>query len=300
VVVEQAAGHRIERQMIDKWARIIELERRQKRLEYQHRLLKDRVSRLRQNVQSISAYPPEYQEPPTGGGGDPATMVLWLATDNENPNTDDGVDLALVSVIRVATWFDRTSNLYEMRQTTTSAQPRGVDQFCSDNFMVNFDGSEDSLAIEKPDAGGTGLITPLTPPFTYLFVTRQAATGNSDEWYFRGGAANWGAFRAISDGQFRMDNGSQIEGGTRSTDCRLFECIYDGADSALIINGVTEATGDTGSNEPDDFTIGWTIGGGETASNVYIGEHIIFQGRLTTSQRTTYYNALKTKFDISF
>jgi hypothetical protein len=88
--------------------------------------------------------------------------------------------------------------------------------------------------------------------------------------------------------------------GASDTDFHLFYCTYNGASSFMSVDGVSDVTFDVGSGVLTGVTIGASNTRGAFGShNGSIGEVIVYEGLLSSGDRSALTSSLLTKWGIS-
>ncbi len=219
---------------------------------------------------------------------------LWLDGADTSTITLNGAD--------VSNWADKSSNNYEVTQTTAVSQPEYVLSAINNKNILRFNGSSEYLehiyeSSLNPDAitifvvcsvtGGTGTYrSPLTSRDTNQGYIYYASNANT--WRLVTG--DGGAFNSISDGTSSL-----------SIPCILGATIIDGSQN-FYVNGIVATPGTDSYSVNTDKPIRIGAGNTETTPGSYfpgdIAEIIIYSRVLTTEERIRIENYLSTKWGI--
>jgi len=202
----------------------------------------------------------------------------------------DATELSLSDGSSVSTWPDESS---EGNDLSAGTAPTYRSSGINSNPSVEFDGTNDFL-----DVGTTTFPSPRT------VVMAVEHTDGSDDFAvpFDGGTTNeHRSFVTSSSGNVRFVSGStDISDATDARDTTsifLFEA--DGADSRIRRNGQTLVTGGNTDSDLTGFTVGVR---GDTSSNFYpgfIGELLVYNRKLTSSEVNGVESHLSDKWGIT-
>jgi hypothetical protein len=183
-----------------------------------------------------------------GGFTPPAGTLAWFKADA----------LSLSNTDPVASWADSSGAGNNLSQATSGARPVYNTNVQNSLPGVTFDGSDDYLQ--------TSTFTAETQPNTVMFVGKIASTAAS-QYYFDGrGGHRHMVYYATASGALNGYAGGFMFGTNASygdTNAHQFTVVFDGASSAIYIDGAALGTGDVGSNDIDAITLGATgdVGG---------------------------------------
>jgi len=178
----------------------------------------------------------------------------------------------------IPTLFDASGNEYDAIQTTTADHPTVDKNSIGGRWGLNFDGSGDELISNNSFT---------TSPATHFWVA-SLNTSSNKEHIVDGKKSNNSDTRQIVrsyGSNWSIYNGNGISGGTADQNDHIFEAVFDGANSEIIIDGTSVAQGDAGIGTLEDMTIGSNRGGGAYWKGL-INEGLIFDAKLSSNQRS--------------
>lgn len=159
----------------------------------------------------------------------------------------------------VSQWDDDAGSA-DVTQGTGSAQPTtdSITTPGSENAF-DFDGG-DSLANDIPD---------IAQPLTIVVVGKWDLPSDGNQYRFQDG----GVFlRKFTDNNNQLRAGSNVVGSAADSDWHVYIYVVDGSSSEIFIDGVSDATGNAGSNSLTELNIGGSnsqLDGGIAAFMVY-------------------------------
>ena len=173
--------------------------------------------------------------------------------------------------------FDASGNEQDAIQTTTADQPALDKDSIGGRWGMTFDGSGDELISNNNFA---------TSPTTHFWVA-SLNTLPADHHIVDGYQSNVNDTRQIIrsfTGNWDIYDSSGLTDDLADQNDHLFEAIFDGANSELVIDGTSVVQGDTGGGTLEDMTIG------SNRNDSYwegpINQGLIFDVRLSSSQRS--------------
>lgn len=229
---------------------------------------------------------PQWQAPPTGGGGPVQTLLPIHHYDISRETYSDGQ-----SVTNLNDWGALKSAL-----TNTSGNPT----FSAAENAIIFNGINDALQPSDPK------FVSIPMPYTWVLVSK---TFSADEFVYYLGSGQQAAsnerpqfYHYTSEGfDPRFNAGSTVFGnGNEPFPWTVWTCVFDRDQSELYRNTELIGTGDSGSERWQGFTIGnrYDLRAGHFA-NMFFRELAGFGYRLTTDQREGIIQALASKWSIS-
>jgi hypothetical protein len=173
--------------------------------------------------------------------------------------------------------FDASGNEYDAIQTTTANQPTLDKNSIGGRWGMDFDGSGDEMISNNSFT---------TNPATHFWVA-SLNTSPSHEHIVDGRQTNVTDTRQIvrtGNGDWNIYDSDGLFDGTADQNDHIFEAVFDGANSELIIDGTSVAQGDAGTGTLEDMTIGSKRGGAHW--NGLINEGIVLDSKLSANQRS--------------
>ena len=200
-------------------------------------------------------------------------LVLWLDAADTSTITESGGS--------VSQWDDKSGNGYDVVQATAANQPTtGVTTLNSLN-VLDWDSTQTM----------TNSTFSLSQPFTVLGVIQHDQPFAAHRWLGSSNSINIGT--NLSSG-YLATAGTTVVGGLASTSPTFESVVFDGASSVFYANSVQEFTGDFGSNSFTNFTLGST----GFAFKGFIAEVLVFDGVLSTADRTEVETYLQSKWNL--
>lgn len=149
------------------------------------------------------------------------------------------------------------------------------------------------------------IVGPSLPQPNTIFVVGSANNASGDIGNFvdgniaagAGGSTGRHIFGATTSNQWRAFGGLNIAGGSRNTSFHVFSVIFNGASSALYVDGSSVASGDAGSTDLKMLRvgIGYDASSGQDLDGD-IGEILIYSGALSSGDRTAIETWLNSKW----
>jgi len=195
---------------------------------------------------------------------------------------DDLVFFGAASAVKhnsrsIATLFDASGKEQDATQNTTSKQPTLDKNSIGGRLGAVFDGSDDEM-INKSSI--------VASPATEFWVASLNTTPSYD-YIVDGNIDNNISTRLIvrsNNGEWDIQNEYKLTDGAADQDDHLFEAVFDGANSELIIDGTSVIQGNTGTGSLEDMTIGSARGSAHWGGLINAG--IILGSKLSSSQRS--------------
>jgi hypothetical protein len=177
----------------------------------------------------------------------------------------------------IPTLFDASGNEHDAIQTTTADQPTLDKNSIGGRWGANFDGSGDQMI-----SNNNFTTTPAThfwvaslnvSPATEHIVDGNSNNKNSTRQIVRTKSSDWSIwdYNKLTDGQADQND-------------HVFEAVFDGGNSEIIIDGTSVAQGNAGTGTLEDMTIGSQRGGNHWEGLINGG--VILDSKLSSSQRS--------------
>lgn len=207
---------------------------------------------------------------------DIAGLTLWL-----DAGTISGSDGDLIS-----TWADSSGNGNDAAQATSGFRPTLQTNEANGLPVVRFDGSNDRLKTAAFSAA-------LTASTIFIF---GKGTGTSVTTRFIDGLTSGTRQHMLYvGGQYWMFAGVDLHGGSADTNFHAMTSTFNGASSALYVDGLLIASGSAGTQDMDGAIIGNDYS--ETAPHAGdIAEVIIYNSVLSSEDRASVEAYLATKY----
>ena len=211
-----------------------------------------------------------------------ANLKLWLSAP-DIPGLSDGN--------AISTWNDLSGNEYDLTQATESLQPLYKTNIKNGLPIVRFDGTDDY--IRAPTIS-------ITAPYTFFIVSTCRSS--------------WTAQRRIADGSMTFfnpnnnDRMSILAGGTQlnndnvinaASNWHYYSCFFNSSGSTTSIyidEGNVASSTIPSSGNISLFQLGGQLSPLQEFANVDIGEVLIYQGILSTSDQQIIENYLQTRW----
>jgi len=177
----------------------------------------------------------------------------------------------------IATLFDASGKEHDADQIIIAHQPTLDKNSIGGRWGMNFDGSGDEMISNNSFT---------TSPATHFWVA-SLNTSSSRKHIVDGSQTNVNDTRQIvrtRDGNWNIYDSGGLFDGTADQNDHIFEAVFDGANSELIIDGTSVAQGDAGTGTLEDMTIGSKRG--EAHWNGLINEGITLDSKLSANQRS--------------
>jgi hypothetical protein len=205
---------------------------------------------------------------------------LWQDSGQTTPVVSDGDP--------VGAWVDQGAAGDVVTQSTTAAKPtyRASEATYNNQPAVYFDGG-DLLQIASFSSGA------ITQPFTIFAVCDNDLVSH----YFDGGSVNLRFFKSTT--QYQLRAGAILgPGGTSDANPHIFALKLNGVSTEVYEDGVSELSGDAGTNALD----GVTLGARQTAASWmrgYFTRFLVYTGLLSTGNMNLIQNFLSARYGIS-
>lgn len=158
-----------------------------------------------------------------------------------------------------STVTDLSGNGHDLTGTYT-----GPTATINGNQAGEFDGADDLLTVDWTDL----------PQPNHVFMVYQFIADSDDVRSVIDGDSD-GRQKFGNNGQGNIDlyagNANNVVGGDADTKPHVVSALFDGANSALRLDGADVASGDAGGEDSGGLTVGAEPGGGNYA-DVYVGE----------------------------
>lgn len=213
-----------------------------------------------------------------------AGCVLWLKADS----------LVLSDGDPVTTWSDSSGLGNNVTQAVAGAKPTYKTNILNGLPVVRGDGG-DHLAH-------TGVVT-ANEQHTWMIVLKKSGTNTTLPFYNGNTASNgWGAFQNASGERAELFGGaiSKNDGTPSATDFEIWEAMWDGSVSTLLVNGVDEPLTDP--SIPPVAPSGDTLVMGLAGSNQWNGdvaEILVWDNAVSAPNRLLARQYLGTKYGIT-
>ena len=146
----------------------------------------------------------------------------------------------------VKTWYDQSGNGYDATQATLIDQP----QIVSSGSVILENGKPTIKFLNNKLQ--TTIFTLSAQPITRMFVGKS----NSATADFIDGSASNRGFSGGNGGINRLFAGTILDTGTFLTTQQLFYGLFNGASSEIVVNGVSQGTGNSGTGGLDQVVLG--------------------------------------------
>ncbi len=220
---------------------------------------------------------------------DMAGLEMWFDAGTQTTGVADGTALAQ--------WDDLSGNARHLVQATGSLQPTaqtGAGDLINGRGVIDFDGTDDALAA---------VFTAIPQPTT-IFVVASADVDSNNRFYVDGGAGGTGRqaiYWRVSD-QLAFFGGSTEVDATAIdvpavTSMHILEAVFDGASSALYVDGTARGTGNPGNHS----LIGITVGNSSSLGGPWDGQMgtiLVYSGALSSPNRDIVRAYLETRWGI--
>lgn len=147
----------------------------------------------------------------------------------------------------VTTWYDQSGNGRNATQATAADQPKIYDS----STGVITENSKPAIKFLSNKLETT-IFTSSSQPITRMFVGKSIAATND---FIDGSALNRG-FTGNNGGINRLFAGTIFDTGTFLTTQQLFYGLFNGASSEIVVNGVSQGTGNAGASGLDQVILG--------------------------------------------
>ncbi len=208
-------------------------------------------------------------------------LQLWLRAD-VGGSSDAGVTLAVADAT-VQQWNDSSGMARHLSQATAGLRPQ---------FKTAVQNGLPGVRFTVAAAGrlfSAAFASALAQPLTLAVVGKN--TGDTTDFRsFTDGilTTNKAAmYQDVTTGNLAMHGGTPLVSSTSTANQYLvLTGVFNGATSALYVNGTSAATGNAGTNSLTGLTIGSNFNGGQTYLAGDINEVLLYSGALTAAQIT--------------
>ena len=181
--------------------------------------------------------------------------------------------------------------VFRMGQGAGANRPTHIvnDPVYNNQSTVSFDGGDH---LDAPNFSSA-----LTQPNTYFIVGNLDAIGVTNTFMDRAGGASRNLLTARAVNDWQLFAGISLFGGVTNTNSNIFEFLYNGASSELLINGAGISSGNVGAQALDSLRVGdsFALSAGLSGK---IAELIIYDANLSVADRTAVRNYLNTRYAI--
>lgn len=191
--------------------------------------------------------------------------TLWLDASDESTITTD---------VGVSVWADKSGNGYDVTQATGANQPATGTRTINGLNVLDFDGSNDYLtntAITTTQPNSIFAVAQFDVTSSYRFLLDGITSRQI--LYNYNGEANINAGTEVQSTSTPVSGAASIWSGT-----------FDGASSDLRINGVSEVSGNAGTNGLTDLAVGTLHTLNNFFLNGAVAEVIIIDSALSAQQ----------------
>jgi len=196
----------------------------------------------------------------------------------------------------VGAWEDKTANEDDVTQGTADNKPTLQTNELNGEPTLRFDGSNDYLQGAFTTGGA------LTQPFTLLAVAELTSTGSVYRYITDGDdASNRMVSGQRDDGDWWIYPGSPaLAGDPSDTNWNIWTVVYNGLSSQIWLNGVSEVSGEAGTDEADGLTVGGSYTGAASWWLGDIAEIIIYDSELNTADKNEVGNYMADRYNLSY
>lgn len=214
-----------------------------------------------------------------------ANLGLWLDATDFNTITKDGSDL-------VSGWADKSTHENDASQATPTNQPLYVASSINGIPAIEFNGSDNYMHRSTFTQGV--LSQPNTIFIVWELITLPSAIGKIID----GGGVDRLVVEINELNEWQMWAGDFLIGSLRAINTPYVSSSYfNTTTSEGFINGVSDMTGDVSTMDINGITIGARFNAIQFL-NVKVGEIIVYDALLTTSERQQVEDYLQDKWDI--
>lgn len=186
----------------------------------------------------------------------------------------------------VSNWNDQSDSGWHLAQATAGSKPLYVDNVINGLPVIRFDGSSDymnnvSLAINQPSTTfmvGNYIVVDATEDISMSCGTNSIVMNTAG-------------------GKFDTYAGTHIGTYVADTNKHIWIAVHNGA-SSKIITDQTTTTGNAGTANMAQIMIGWYTAGGAYYANINIGEILIYNSALSSTNMATVSAYLNNKWAI--
>lgn len=219
------------------------------------------------------------------------SLILWLDATDASTITKDVSE-------RVSQWDDKSSEGNDVTQGTTIEQPAFTASAIGGKPALRFAGND--FLVSAAYNSGT-----ISQPNTAFVVINTVSASSNDKLFDGIDGSNRHVIQVIGSGDpddMHLFAGIVIStgGGATPLDTDLvISGIFNGASSELFVNGTSEASGNAGSQSMAGIVVGSAFSQtGVDSYDGYIGELLMYDKLLSTSERQAVESYLTTKWNI--
>ncbi len=235
---------------------------------------------------------------PTSRGYSPAH---WYRSD-QGLWQDAGTTPATTDGDSVGRWDDLTTNADHVNQATAANKPtlqNGAADLLNGHPVVRFDGSDHFLTGPFTTGGN------LTQPYTALYVAKLATGLATDGTYHLlldgNDVTNTGRFGKNASDKWYIQNGAtSLSGGDADESWNIWTTLANGLTSQLWKNGMSQNSGDAGTDHIDGLTIGGRYDGAASNWADDVVEVIYYHANLDTDDKNQVGRYLADRYGISY
>jgi len=172
----------------------------------------------------------------------------------------------------VKTWYDQSGNTLNATQTTTANQPKIYDSSTGvivDNLLpaMSFDGSNDYFT--------TATISTIAQPTTKIAVSKFNATSAP---YIMDGKSQRQVLGLSSAAKYRLFSGTVLDSANSATTNAqyLMFGLFNSTSSSMHVNGVSQSSGNAGTQGFDGLTIGASQNPALSLFNGYLQMAVVY------------------------
>jgi len=231
---------------------------------------------------------------PTSSGG--VSAEHWYRAD-QGTWQDAGITVADDDAEVVGRWEDLTANADHVNQTTAANKPILKLNIIYGHPVIRFDGSNDTLIGTYTNGGS------MSQPITVFAVAVLSATADTVKHLIDGTATGHRPILRQSDegaaGLWGIAAATSVVGGASDTNWNIWTALFNGASSQLWLNGVSELTGDAGTNDGAGLRVG-TNTSGLAGWLGDIAELIFFDAELSDADKDEVGHYLADRYGIAY
>jgi hypothetical protein len=209
--------------------------------------------------------------------------------------TEDSTNAATVTLTttygQVSQWDDLSGSGNDVVQATAANQPKSGRRALNSLNVLDFDGTSDFIKR-------TAYIAALTQPLTMFVVASQDVSGS--DVLVDSGSLSPRIYFWYAGGIYETNAGATLRSTENvDTNPHVHRLVYNSTSSAIVVDGVTVASGDAGANGTDGITLGSSYAGSSGYWDGAIAEVIVVDGTLTAGQIAATEQYLANKWGIT-
>jgi hypothetical protein len=218
--------------------------------------------------------------------------AIRVRRSNDNAETDIGFDVngnlneaALTAFVGanngfVVTWYDQSGNGRNATQSTAVNQPQIIA-----SGVIYRRISRPSVIFQSSAFIQHTLSSNILQPGTVFSALQYTELGSRISLGSNNDASRWQMYRANGTFFINIFSGTVLSSSNSTQSFILQYALFNGANSAIGINGLSATTGNAGSQEVSAFRLG-ADAGGAFFTNCFISEIIIYASN-QSSKRTS-------------